>query len=156
MYGCESWTVKKAEHWRMDAFELWCWRRLLRVPWHCKETQPVHPKGNQSWISTGRTDAEPEPAILWPPDAKNWFTGKDSDAVKRLKAWREADNWGWDGWMASPTWWTWVQVSSRSWWWTGKPGVLQSMGSQTAGHDWATELNNSKASVHQQSVSLMV
>ena len=71
MYGCESWTVKKAEHRRIDAFELWCWRRLLRVPWTGKEIQPVHPKGDQSWVFIGRTDAEAETPILWPPDAKS-------------------------------------------------------------------------------------
>ena len=79
MYGCESWTIKKAEHWRIDAFELWCWRRLLRVPWN-KEIQPVHPKGDQSWVFIGRTDIEAETPILWPPDAKSWLTGKDPDA----------------------------------------------------------------------------
>ena len=71
MYGCESWTIKKAEHQRTDAFELWCWRRLLRVPLDCKEIQPVHPKGNQSWVVIGRTDVEVETPILWPPDTKN-------------------------------------------------------------------------------------
>ena len=65
MYGCESWTIKKAEHRRIDTFELWCWRRLLRVPW----THPVHPKGDQSWVFIDRTDAEAESPILWPPDA---------------------------------------------------------------------------------------
>ena len=69
MYGCEIWTVKKAESQRIDAFEVWCWRRLLRVP--CKEIQPVHLKGNQSWIFIGKTDAEAETPILWPPDAKS-------------------------------------------------------------------------------------
>ena len=83
MYGCESWTIKKAEHWRIDAFELWCWR-TLESPLDSKEIQPVHPKGNQSWIFIGRTDAEAEAEtpILWPPDAKNWLTGKDPDAGK--------------------------------------------------------------------------
>ena len=71
MYGCENWTIKKAELRRIDAFELWCWRRLLRVPWDCKEIQPVHPKGNQSWVFFGRTDAEAETPIVWPPDMKN-------------------------------------------------------------------------------------
>ena len=71
MYGCESWTVKKAELQRMDAFELWCWRRLLRVPLDCKEIQPVHPKGDQSWVFIGRTDVEAETPIRWPPDAKS-------------------------------------------------------------------------------------
>ena len=70
MYGCESWTVKKAEHQRIDAFELWCWRRLLRVPW-TKEIQPVHPNGDQSWVFIGRTDAKAETPILWPPHAKS-------------------------------------------------------------------------------------
>ena len=70
MYGCESWTIKKSEHRRIDAFELWCWRRLLRVPWTARRST-VHPKGNQSWIFIGRTDAEAETPILWPPDVKN-------------------------------------------------------------------------------------
>ena len=73
MYGCESWTIKKANHPRTDAFELWCWRRLLRVPWtarRSKEIQPVHPKGDQSWVFIGRTDVEAEAPILWPPDVK--------------------------------------------------------------------------------------
>ena len=69
MYGCESWTIKKAEH-RTDAFELWCWRRLLS-PLDCKETQPVHPKGNQSWVFIGKTDVEAETPIFWPCDAKS-------------------------------------------------------------------------------------
>ena len=82
MYGCESWTIKKAEHGRIGAFELWCWRRLLRVPW--TQGDPVNPKGNQSWIFIGRTDAEAEAEtpILWPPDMKNWLIWKDPDAGK--------------------------------------------------------------------------
>ena len=137
MYGCESWTIKNAEHWRIDAFELWCLRRL-ESPLDCEEIQPVNPIGNQSWIFIGRTNAEAP--ILWPPDAKNWLSGKDPDAEKD---WRQeekgmTEN---DGWMASPTQWTWVWASSGSWWWTGRPGVLQSMGSQRVGKDWATELN---------------
>ena len=82
MYGCESWTVKKAEHRRFDAFELWCWRRLLRVPWTVREIQPVHSKGDQSWVFIGRTDVEAETPILWPPDAKSWLIWKDPDAGK--------------------------------------------------------------------------
>ena len=70
MYGCESWTIKKSEHRRIDAFELWCWRRLLRVPWTARRST-VHPKGNQSWIFIGRTDADAETPILWPPNVKN-------------------------------------------------------------------------------------
>ena len=71
MYGCESWTVKKAERRRIDAVELWCWRRLFESPLDCKEIQPVHPKGDQSWMFIGRTDIEAEIPILWPPDAKS-------------------------------------------------------------------------------------
>ena len=71
MYGCESWTVKKAECRRTDAFELWCWRILLRVPWTCKEIQPVHSKGDQSWVFFGRNDAKAETLVLWPPHAKS-------------------------------------------------------------------------------------
>ena len=82
MYRCESWMVKKAEHWRIDAFQLWCWRRLLRVPWTTKEIQRVHPKGDQSWVFSGRTDVEAETPILWPPHAKSWLIGKDPDAGK--------------------------------------------------------------------------
>ena len=70
MYGCEIWTIKKAEHQRIDAFELWFWRRLLRVPLDCKAIQPVHPKGDQFWVFTGKTDVEAETPILWPPDVK--------------------------------------------------------------------------------------
>ena len=89
MCECDSWTVKKAEHRRIDAFELWCWRRLLRCPWtDYKEIQPVHPKGNQSWIFIGRTDAEAEAPILWLPDANNWLIGKDPDAGKD---WRQEE-----------------------------------------------------------------
>ena len=75
LYGCESWTIKKAKHRRIDAFELWCWRRLLRV-------QPVHPKGNQSWVFIGRTDVEAETPVLWPPNAKSWLIEKDADTGK--------------------------------------------------------------------------
>ena len=95
MYRCESWTIKKAECWRTDAFELWCWtvvlEKTLESPLDCKEIQPVHPKGNQLWIFTGRTNVETETPRLWPPDAKNWLTGKDLDAGKD---WRQ-DEKGW-------------------------------------------------------------
>ena len=81
MYGCESWTVKKAEHRRIDAFELWYWGRLLRVPWSpCKEIQPVHSEGDQTWVFLGRNDAKAETPVLWPPHAKSWLIGKDSGA----------------------------------------------------------------------------
>ena len=129
VYGCESWAIKKAEHWRIDAFELWWWRRLLRVsPLNSREIKSVNPRGNQSWLFIGRTDAKAEALILWLPDAKNWITEKDPDAGK-----------DWDGWMASPTQWTWIWASSGRWWRTGKPGVLQFMGSQRVGHNWVTE-----------------
>ena len=139
MYGCESWTVKKAERRRIDAFELWCWRRLFESPLDCKEIQPVYPKGNQSWIFIGRTDAEAETPVFWPPDAKTHW--KRPWCWERLRAGGEGDDSGWDGWMASLKWQTWVWVGSGSWWWTGKPGMPQSIGSQRVRHDWATELN---------------
>ena len=81
MYGCESWAIKKAERWRLDAFELWCWRRLLS-PLDCKEIQPVHPKGDQSWVFIGRIDVEAETPIFWPPDGKSWLIWKDPDVGK--------------------------------------------------------------------------
>ena len=139
MYGCESRTIKKSECRRINAFELWCWRRL-DSPLNCKKIKPVQPKGNQSWIFIRRTDAEVEPPILWPPDVKkiHW---KRPGCWERLKAGGEGDDGRWDCWVASPTRWTWVWAGSGSWWWTRMPGVLQSMGSQRVGHDWTTELN---------------
>ena len=86
MYGCESWTLKKTEHWRIDAFELWCWRRLLRVPWTARRSNQSILKGNQSCIVIGRTEAETP--IFWSPDAKNWLIGKDHDAGKE---WRQEE-----------------------------------------------------------------
>ena len=142
MYGCESWAIKKAEHWRIDAFELWCWKRLLS-PLDCKEIQPVHPKENQSWIFIGRIDAEAETPVLWPPDTKNWLIWKDPNTGEDWK-WEEKGVTEDELWMASLTQWTWVWVNSRSWWWTGGPGVLQSMGLQRVGQDWVTELNYAK------------
>ena len=115
----------------------------LESPLDCKEIQPVHPKGDQSWVFIGRTDAEAETPILW--TSATW--GEELAHWKRpwcwekLKAGGEGDDGGWDGWMASPTQWTWVWVNSGSWWWTGRPDVLQSMGSQRVRHDWVTELN---------------
>ena len=106
-----------------------------------QELQAVHPKGNQSWMFIGRTDAEAETLILWPPAAKNWLIWKDPWCWEGLKAGGEGDDRRWDGWMASLTQWTWVWVNSGSWWWTGRPGMLQFMGSQKVGHDWTTELN---------------
>ena len=82
MYRCESWTVKKAECRRTDAFELWCWRRLLRVPWTARRSNQSIFKGDQSWVFIGRTDAETETPVLWPPHAKSWLIWKDPDAGK--------------------------------------------------------------------------
>ena len=99
MYGCESWTIKKAEPQRIDAFELWHWRRLLRDFLGQQGDQPVNPKGNQSWIFIGKTDTEAETPILWPPNAKIWLIGKDPDARKDLrqkeKGMTEDDMVGW-------------------------------------------------------------
>ena len=112
--------------------------KTLESPLDYKEIKPVNPKGNQSWIFIGRTDAEAEtPMATWWEELTHW---KRPWCWERLKAGGEGDDRGWDGWMASPNWWTWGWASSRSWWWTGKPGVLQSMGSPRVGHNWATEL----------------
>ena len=139
MYGCESWTVKKAEPRRINAFELWCWRRLLRVPWTARRSiQPVHSKGDQSWVFFGRTDAKAETPVLRPPHVKTWLIGKDW-CWEGLGAGGEGDDRGWDGWMASLIQWTWVCANSGRWW-TEKPGVLQFTGSQRVRHDWVTEL----------------
>ena len=115
-------------------------KKTLEIPLECKEIKPVNPKGNQSWIFIGRTDAEAETPILWPPDVKNWLTGEDPDA---RKDWRQEDKGttedemaGWHHWLDKTCW-----ASSRSWWWTEKPGVLQTMESQNVGGEWATELN---------------
>ena len=117
--------------------------------WESLEIQPVHPKGDQSWVFIGRTDVEAEIWILWPPDAKSWCEEltywKRPWRWERLRAGGEGNNREWDGWMASLTQWTWVWVDSGSWWWTGRPGVLWFMGSQRVGHDWATELNWAEA-----------
>ena len=145
MYGCESWIIKKAEHRRIDAFELWCWRRLLRVPWTArrsnqsilKEISPEYLLKDWCWSWNSNTLA------TWCEELTQW---KRPRCWERLKARREGHDRGWDGWMASPTWWTWVRASSGGWWWTGKPGRLQSMGvtkSQTSLSDW-TELKYHK------------
>ena len=110
----------------------------LRVAWTARRSNQSIMKGNQPWIFIGRTDAEAEAPILWPPDAESTHW-KRPRCWKRLKAGGEGDDRGWDGWMTSSTQWTWVWTNCRRWWRTGKPGVLQSMGSQRAGHDWVTE-----------------
>ena len=144
IYGYESWTIKKAESQRIDAFELWCWRRLMRVPWTAK-------RSNQSILKEISPECSLEELMLklklqylghlmWRTDS----LGKPSDlwCWERLKAAGKGENRGCNGWVASLTQWTRVQVNSRCWWWAGRPGVLQSMGSQRVSQDWATELND--------------
>ena len=135
----QSWTIKKAEHWRIDAFELWCWRRLLRVPWTARRSnQSILKEINPEYSLEGlMLKLKPNTWATW-WEVTHW---KRPWCWERLKAGGEGDDKGCDVWMASLTWWTWVWASSGSWWWTGKPGVLQSMESQRVGHDWATELN---------------
>ena len=125
---------------RTDIFWTVVLEKTPESPLDSKEIKPVSPKGNQSWIFIERTDDEIEATILWPPDVKNWLIGKDPDAGKD---WRQEEKWttGWDSWMASPTWWIWIWVSPSNWWWTGRPAVLHSLGSQRVRHNWATELN---------------
>ena len=115
------------------------------------QIKPVNAKGSQPWIFTGRTDAEAEAPILWPPDEKSWLTGKKPWCWERLKTGGKGNDRGWDGGMTSPTQWTWVWASSRSWWWTGKPGMLQSMGSQRVRHNWATEQQRNSIIPNQES-----
>ena len=134
------WELDHKEGW---ALKNWCFwtvmlEKTLESTLDCKEIQPVHSKGDQSLIFIGRTDVEAETPILWPPEAKSPLIGKDPDTGKD---WRQEKKRTTEDVMASPTRWTWVWVNSRRWWWTGKPVVLQSMGSQRVGHDWATELN---------------
>ena len=140
MYGCESWIVKKADHWRTDAFELWCWRRLLRVPWTAR-------RSNQSILKDISPGCSLEGLVL---KLKLQYFGhlmRRVDSLEKPWCWEGlgaggiGDDRRWDGWMASPTRWAWVWVDSGSRWWTGRPGVLWFMGLQRVGHDWATELN---------------
>ena len=141
IYGCENWNIRKAEHWRIDAFELWCWRRLLRVPWIARRT-------NQSILKEISSEYSLEGLIL---KLKLQYFGhlmwrtnslEKTLMLRKIEGRRRRGDKGWDSWMASPTRWTWVWASSRSWWWTGKPGVLLlSVGSKRVGHNWETELN---------------
>ena len=143
MYGCESWTIKKTEQWRIDAFELWCRKRVYRFPWTAR-------RSNWSILKEISSEYSLEGLML---KLKLHYFGhlmQRTDSFEktlmlgRLKA-GEGDDRGWAGWMASTTQWTLVWVNSGSWWWTGRPGVLQSMGSQRVRHDWATELNWTEA-----------
>ena len=159
MYGCESWTIKKAEHRRIDAFELWCWRRLLRVPWTAR-------RSNQFILK----EISPEYSLevlrlklkLQYYGHLMWRTGSFEKTLMLGKAGGEGDDRGWDGRMASLTWWTWVWVSSGSWWWTGKPGVMQSIESDTTEqlnwteHVWHCSGMNRFTNVPGQDLALIV
>ena len=138
MYGCESWTIKKAECWRIDAFKLWCWRRLFRVPW----------ASGRSILKEVSPECSLEGLML---KLKLQYFGHLMQRVDSLEKTlmlggvgdrRRRGDRGWYGWMTSPTQWTWVWVNSGSWWWTERPGMLQSMGSQRARQDWVTELTH--------------
>ena len=140
MYGCERWTIKKTERQIIDASKQWCWRRLLRAP-------GTERRSNQSILKEISPGCSLKGLMLrlklqslstWCEESTHW---KRPWCWERLKAGGEGDDRGWDGWMASPTQWTWVWVNSGSWWWTGRPGVLQFMGFQRVRHDWVTELN---------------
>ena len=146
LYGCESWSIKKAEHQRIDAFELWCWRRLLRVTWTVWRSnqsilKEISPSYRRSVLNIlGRTDTEAKAPILWPPDAKSQLLRKDPDAGKdwrqEKKEVTEDEMIGWHHRLNGHEF-----EHSGSWWWIGKPGVLQSIGLQRVGHNWANELN---------------
>ena len=140
MCGCESWTIKKAECRRIDAFELWCWRRLLGVPWTAR-------RSNQSILKEIRPGCSLEGLMLKLKLQSFGHLMQRADSFEmtvfweRLEAGGEGDDRGWDGWMTSLTQWTWVWVDSGNWWWTGRPGMLWFMGSQSVRHNWETELN---------------
>ena len=123
VYGCESWTIKKAEHQRIEPFELWCWRRLLKIPWTAR-------RSNQSVLKDINPEHSLEGLML-----KSWLIGKKPWCWERLRAGKEGGNREWNGCMTSLTQWTWVWASSRRWWRTEKPGVWQSMGWQRVGYN---------------------
>ena len=142
-YGISSshvwmWELDHKEGW---ALKNWCFwivvlERILESPFVSKELKPVHPKGNQPWIFIERTDAEAEVPKFWPPDVKSWLIWKRLWYWERL---RQKEKRGGDGWMASPTQWTWVWINSRRWWRTGKPGMVHSMELERVWHDLMTE-----------------
>ena len=154
MYGCESWTVKKAEHRKIDAFELWCWRRLLRVAWTARGS-------SQSILKEISPGCSLEGLMLKLNSNTLATWCEELTHCKRPWCWEglgaggEGNDRGWDGWMASLTRWAWVCVNSGSWWWTGRPGVLWFMGSQRVGHDWVTELNWIMSDVEHLSICLL-
>ena len=136
-YRCESWNHK--ESW---ALKNWCFwtvvlEKTLESPLDHKEIKPVNPKGNHSWIFIGRTDGWSSNTLATRCTVLIYW--KRPWHEERSKAVGEGDKRGWDGWMASLTWWTWVWVSSRGWWWTGKSGILQSVRLKRVGDDWVTE-----------------
>ena len=139
MYGWETWTIKKAERWRIDAFELRCWRRLESLL-DCKTpSQSILKEISMKYSLEGlMLKLNFNTLATWCEELTHW---KRPWCWERLKAGGEGGNRGWDGWMASPTQWTWVWASFGNWWQTGKPGMLQSMGSQRVVHNWVTELN---------------
>ena len=152
------WELDYKENWALKNW--WFWtvvlEETLESPLDCKEIKPANPKGNQSWIFTGRTDAKAET----PNNLATWCEElthlKRPWCWARLKAGGEGDDRGWDGWIASWTQWTWVWASSRSWWWTRKPGMLQSMGSQRVGYNWETEHSALMILAHSSKMSSLV
>ena len=136
MYGCESWTTKKAKHWRTDAFKLWCWRRLLRIPWTARRSnQPILKEINPEYSLQGLMLKLQYSGHLRCEEPTHW---KRPWGWERLRA-GEGGNIGWNGWMASSTQWTWIWASSGRWRRTGKPIMLQSMGLPRVRHNWETE-----------------
>ena len=139
MYACESWTVKKAERQIIDAFELWCWKRLLGVPWTARRSNQSIQKEISPEYSLEGLMLKLKLQYFWPPAVKSWLIGKRSWCWGSLRARGEGDDRGQDGLMVSLTQWTWVWASFRRWWRTGKPGMLQSMGLQRVRYNWTTE-----------------
>jgi len=137
MYGCESWSIKNTECRRIDAFELWCWRRLLRVPWTSRRSnKSISPEYPLEGLML-KLKLQYFGHLMWRADSLEKIR-----MLGKIEGRGEGDDRGWDGWMVSLTGWIWIWTSCESWWWTGKPDMLQSMGSQRVGHDWTTELTD--------------